>query len=166
MTASRNREARTPVPAAARSVAFGGLSGLVGYQIRRANGRSVALWDELVTGQGVAWGHYSLLTIISRNPGLIQKQIAEAAQVDQTTVVPIINRLEAAGLVARARDAKDGRNVIVRVTPLGRRHLKRVDGLVEHHDRALTRGLSGEDRETLLRLLAEITGLPAPPVGD
>jgi DNA-binding MarR family transcriptional regulator len=159
---SAKTEKMTPVPAgeAVSNVELGRLTELVGYQIRRANGRSVMLWEDLLSGRGVAWGHYSILKIISLNPGLIQKEVAAAAGVDQTTVVPIINHLEKSGLVERTRDPKDGRNVIVRVTAPGWKLLRRVDSLVEVHDRELTRSLSSEDRATLLRLLSAISALP------
>ena len=111
-------------------VQFGGLEHLIGYQIRRANGRSIALWEALLVGRGVAWGQYSILKIISVNPGLVQKEIAAIAGVDPTTVVPVFKHLEKADLVERTRSSIDARQVYVTLSKKGEKLLKRVDELV------------------------------------
>jgi DNA-binding MarR family transcriptional regulator len=141
-------------------VQFGGLEHLIGYQIRRSNGRSIALWEALLVGRGVAWGQYSILKILSVNPGLVQKEIAAVAGVDPTTVVPVFKHLEKAGLIERTRSAVDARQVYVTLSKQGEKLLKRVDPLVQVHDRELTSELSLEERQLLLNLLAKISKLP------
>ncbi|WP_165191543.1 MarR family winged helix-turn-helix transcriptional regulator [Caulobacter soli] len=149
-----------------REIDLGGLNINVGYQIRRVNARSITLWEELISGRGVAWGQYSILKFLSKNPGLVQKELAAIAGVDQTTLVPVIKHLEKAGLVDRQRGAKDGRNVHIWATAQGEKLLTRVDSLIQVHDRELTLNLTLEERETLLTLLAKISGLPTGPAGD
>jgi DNA-binding MarR family transcriptional regulator len=146
---------------AEQAVDLGGLNGRVGYQARRVNARSLQLWDRVMSELAMPFGHYSVLTFITLNPTLIQKEIAAIAGVDQTTIVPIINHLQKSGLVERTRDPRDGRNIVVRTTDQGRALLKRVDDLVEAHERELVRGLSTAEAATLLGLLSRVSGLPA-----
>lgn len=153
------KSAAASAAAADRPIGFGRLSSLIGYQIRRANGRSITLWEELLSGRGVAWGQYSILEILSVNPDLVQKEIAAVAGVDQSTVVPVIKHLEKTGLIERTRGAQDGRNVHVRLSRQGAKLLARVDSLVQVHDRELTINLTPDERATLLALLAKISGL-------
>jgi DNA-binding MarR family transcriptional regulator len=158
-TSKPGKRVEVPDEEAARVIDLGGLNTHIGYQVRRVNARSITLWEDLLSGRGVAWGQYSILKILSKNPGLVQKELAAIAGVDPATMVPVIKHLEKAGLIERQRGAKDGRNVHVRASARGDKLLARVDTLVQVHDRELTINLSAEERETLLALLSKISGL-------
>jgi DNA-binding MarR family transcriptional regulator len=45
--------------------------------------------------------------MIAANPGLCQSRLAEAMDVDRSTIVVVIHRLEALGLVARMPARRD-----------------------------------------------------------
>jgi DNA-binding MarR family transcriptional regulator len=66
------------------------------------------------------------------------------------SAVELVDRLERRGLVARRRDAADGRRVLVRLTPRGERVLARLS---EHHLAEL-RTSGPELARALARLLA------------
>jgi DNA-binding MarR family transcriptional regulator len=80
-----------------------------------------------------------------------------ARMVEQTPgVTRLLDRLEAKGLIARARCRKDRRQVLCRITPEGLVLLGRVDGPVRQaNERALDALPSGAQRQ-LIRLLERI----------
>ena len=87
--------------------------------------------------------------------------LAGGLRLSHSRTVRVIDRLEAAGLAARARDPADGRGVLVRLTPAGRSAGQRV---LDARARALEAGVSSlepGDRRALAaiaeRLLADAT---------
>lgn len=96
----------------------------------------LAQLDALLKPHGLTFARYEalvLLTFSSRGSMPLGK-MGERLQVHPTSVTSIVDRLEAAGLVARRRHPDDGRTVLAEITPQGR-------ALVE----AATRDLVGAD---------------------
>ncbi len=84
--------------------------------------------------------------------GLPCREIGSRMITRDPDITRLLDRLEKAGLVARARDARDRRVVKARITPAGQRLLSRLDRPVrELHDRQLQ--VLGKDRTR------ELTGL-------
>jgi DNA-binding MarR family transcriptional regulator len=80
-----------------------------------------------------------------RTPG----QLIEATHVTSGTMTNRLDRLAERNLVLRKAHPEDGRQLLVRLTPLGKR---RVDAALETllaSERALLGGLSGAQRESL-----------------
>ncbi|MDT5092808.1 MAG: MarR family transcriptional regulator, organic hydroperoxide resistance regulator [Mycobacterium sp.] len=86
----------------------------------------LALWDNAKSGDGP----------------LSVKQIAALLQMDSATLSPMLKRLQAQGLIARARGAADERTTLVELTATGRglrrQALKIPPAVVERLDVDLT----------------------------
>lgn len=67
-----------------------------------------------------------LLGHIRKHPGVGVSALAEAERTSKPTMSAHIKRLEAAGLVARATDAEDGRRSGLAITPAGARKLESI----------------------------------------
>lgn len=67
-----------------------------------------------------------LLRQLAGVESLSVNELAERARTTQGTVSTVLGRVARAGLVDRARDAGDGRRVVVTLTAKGRRLLKRA----------------------------------------
>jgi DNA-binding MarR family transcriptional regulator len=65
-----------------------------------------------------------------------------------------------ARLVARVRDEQDRRRNLVRLTPVGKAALKRLDKRVDAAQKALLEPLSASDRRELRRLLELLVESP------
>lgn len=93
--------------------------------------------------------------------------LAQALETDPAQVSRAVGRLERAGLVTRARDARDGRAQRLSPTPKGRREFTRLDRLSRERTGHLVAPLSAEARtrlHTALRSIEEVlSGLPPPP---
>lgn len=67
-----------------------------------------------------------LLNQIKRNPGVGVCDLADAEQTSRPTMSGHVKRLEAAGWIARADHAEDGRRSGLAITPAGERQLDAV----------------------------------------
>jgi DNA-binding MarR family transcriptional regulator len=67
--------------------------------------------------------------------------IAEEGGFSKATLSGVLTTLEGRGLVTRERSAVDGRLVLVRLTPAGRRMMKKLFPLFNEQERAVVAGL-------------------------
>lgn len=137
-------------------IELGGLPQLVGYQLRLAQ---VAIFRDLNAALGeyeITPGLYGVLEVIAANPGLKQTQLARAVQLDRSSVVSVIDKLERRTLVSRRVAAGDRRSNALELTAGGVALLKRLRPLVRAHEERLAAGLSASERATLMALLARV----------
>ncbi|MEU5429752.1 MarR family transcriptional regulator [Streptomyces olivoreticuli] len=72
------------------------------------------------SGLGLPLGDYTLLAQISHGGPVRLSVLAEAMEVDKSTLTPPAKRLEEQGLIERSPDPTDGRAQLVKVTRAGR----------------------------------------------
>ena len=86
-----------PAPALDRGL----LPSLLGYVLRRT--QSAVFADFAATfakaGEALTPGEFGLLVLVERNAGLSQMALARALGIDRSTLVPILDRLQARGLL-------------------------------------------------------------------
>lgn len=88
--------------------------------------------------------------------GLCRNEVRDRLVARVPDVTRLLDRMEEAGLVERARDAQDRRYVMTRIAPAGLRLLERIDGpMAELHRRQLGH-LDAERLRTLIEILGEI----------
>jgi MarR family transcriptional regulator, transcriptional regulator for hemolysin len=68
-----------------------------------------ALDLELRRKTGVTFGQWKILTMLSRQDGLTQREIAERLEVEGPTLIPTIDKMEKEGFVTRKVDHVDRR---------------------------------------------------------
>ena len=115
------------------------------------------LLDEL----GITYPQYLVLSALWEEDGRAVGAIAERLSLESSTITPLVKRLEAAGLVTRARRADDERRVLVSLTERGRslKDESRCLGETLFERSAMTPvELMGLNRQ-VLRLRAALTGL-------
>ena len=100
--------------------------------------------------------HFSVLVALDEDGPASQATLGRRLWIDRSDMVAVINDLERDGLVARVRDERDRRRNVVRITPAGKRALKRLDARVEEAQAALLTPLSAAERRELQRLLARV----------
>ncbi|MBS0559838.1 MAG: MarR family transcriptional regulator [Proteobacteria bacterium] len=120
--------------------------------------------DKRAREHGMTRAQWVILVRLERQPGMTQKELAEAMEVEPITVARLIDRMEARGLVERRPDARDRR--------VWRLHLRAAAQpvLVAMHPartglaRAVTDGLDAiaiaRLSETLMIMKAALTGEP------
>lgn len=90
--------------------------------IMRAHQILLARLDAMLRPFGITFSRYEALVLLthSHNGSLPLSKIGERLQVHATSVTNVIDRLEAAGLVRREPNPRDGRGVLAVITDAGR----------------------------------------------
>jgi DNA-binding MarR family transcriptional regulator len=91
--------------------------------IMRAHQILLAELDAMLRPFGITFSRYEALVLLvhSHEGALPLSKIGERLQVHATSVTNVIDRLEAAGLVRREPNPKDGRGVLAVITDEGRK---------------------------------------------
>lgn len=132
----------------------GALQGLLGYRLRLA--QQAVFRDFAASVQGLSPGRVGLLVFIDANPGVAQSRLAEAVERDRSTMVGVLDQLEARGLIERRRGA-DRRTNGLWLTRAGRTLLARALRAIARHEQRIAARLSAPERRQLLALLAKIS---------
>ena len=133
----------------------GALPELLGYRLRLA--QQAVFRDFAGSVQGLSPGRVGLLVYIDANPGVTQSRLAEAAERDRSTMVGVLDRLEARGLIERRR-GEDRRTNGLWLTRAGRTLLARALRGIAKHEKRIAARLSAAERRQLLTLLGKIAG--------
>lgn len=102
---------------------------------------------------------FGVLALLHDHSGQRQAALCERSAIDPNTMVGIIDRLEAAGLVERQRDPEDRRAYMVEITPRGKRLLRRCRPLREQASQRSWAALSPGEQNTLRDMLRKVLGL-------
>jgi len=136
-----------------RPLSPGALPGLLGYRLRLA--QQAVFRDFAASVQGLSPGRVGLLMLVEANPGITQSRLAEAARRDRSTMVGVLDQLEARGLIERRRGA-DRRSNGLWLTRRGRAFLARALRSIAAHERRIAARLSAAEHRQLLALLGKI----------
>ena len=151
---------RPPAKPLAAALDRGLLPSLLGYMLRRTQS---AVFDDFAAtfaraGEALTPGEFGLLVLVDRNAGLSQMALARALGIDRSTLVPILDRLQARGLLLRHRSPTDGRTHALALTPVGEKALARFARLVRTHEKRIASRLSSAETRTLIDLLEKVHG--------
>jgi DNA-binding MarR family transcriptional regulator len=153
-SAGRRRAENSTQPEPAQLLQMGLLPGLIGYQLRLAQRAIFADFAETVGAEGISPGLFGILVVIEANPGLNQQRLAEAAHLDRSSLVPVIDKLEERALVERR--AADRRSNGLFLTAGGAALLRMLKRRVQQHERRVVRNLTAREQRELVRLLGRI----------
>jgi DNA-binding MarR family transcriptional regulator len=113
---------------------------------------------ELSNTFGLRERHLIALTLLREFGDQSQADLAGTLRVDPTSLVGLLNELEAGGLVERRRIPRDRRRHTVALTSAGMCRLAEIErALIEIEQRALS-GLDPTEQATLHALLQKATG--------
>ncbi len=97
-----------------------------------------------------------LLLLQAREPGS-QQQAAARLEVDRTTMVGLLDGLEAKGLVARRADGQDRRRNVVALTDAGHQRLEQALRASDQAEQRLLGDLEEAEQTQLRALLTRVT---------
>jgi DNA-binding MarR family transcriptional regulator len=103
--------------------------------------------------------HFALLTVIGAHPGATQQELVEATGIDPSTMVQIIDALEAAGLAERRMHASDRRKRAVHLTAAGEERLRDARAAAQDAADDLFGALDAAERRELHGMLRRLAGL-------
>lgn len=139
-------------------LADGDLENLLGFHLRMAN---VAIYRDFaaaMTKLELTQRQAATLALIEANPGTPQVAIAARLGSDRATIMAMVDRLEARGLITRTRSRSDRRRQELFLTPLGQKVCKDAKKLIAEHERRFTSMFTDDELKALFDALKRIHG--------
>jgi DNA-binding MarR family transcriptional regulator len=132
---------------------WGQLAGSIGPRIRLLHNVLAARSIAALEGYGLPTGSHTVLSLIAANPGSTQTELAEAAGLNKSALVGIVDELEKRGFAARVRSPSDRRRNHLTVTPEGEAEMKAMFARVDPGEVSIREALGPRDHALLLNLL-------------
>ena len=112
--------------------------------------------DKRARLHGMTRAQWTILLSLDRQPGLLQKELAELLEVEPITVARLVDRLEARGRVERRADPTDRRCWRLHLTDTSRPLMSEILTQVEELAEIATEGLSDATLELAAASLASM----------
>ena len=128
----------------------------IGFLVAKAYQRACALFKEEFDHYDLTPQQFGLLAFLWIKDGLSQTELSTRSQIDRTTLGGIIDRLEKESLVARHPNPEDRRAYQVFLTAKGKSLENELCNVADRVLQKVTSPLTGEEHQTLIRLLSKI----------
>ena len=132
------------------------LSRFPGYLMARLGESSRRRFAEALEADGLHARDFGVLTMVAALPGITQQQLHEKTGIDPSSMVSVIDELEAVGLAQRRAHPQDRRARCIYLTAAGEDTLARVRALAGELQSELFAPLSAQERATLHVLLLKL----------
>jgi DNA-binding MarR family transcriptional regulator len=129
---------------------------LVGYNCRRAYLSIIPYFQKRMAKHELRPVDFTVLSLIKANPNITQKRLAAAAKVSPPNLAPLLDRLEARGIVVRQRNPLDKRSQTLALTREGMSLSAKAEKTAVTLETEATAALTEEERAELIRLLQKI----------
>ncbi len=127
-----------------------------------ANSLVLPIYEAIKREHDLSRGEYLLLFCLSNVAELTAQDVADMTGRPRNSISRAVHRMLRDGYLTRSPDPDDGRQALLRITPTGRAlHGKVVSHFVDR-EAALLGVLSGDERDTLDRLLNKLVSHAMP----
>ena len=141
---------------AKRAIGWGSLDDFVGFHLRIAQIKVFRDFERELANLGVTPASFSVLEVLRSNPGATQSKLAHAVHLDRSSIVPMLDKLEARGLLSRRASTTDRRNNHIYLSREGEALLGAAMLRVREHEQRMTARLTASEKKTLLMLLDKV----------
>ena len=131
-------------------------SAAVSNVFRVANAVRLHMERQVLGADGISWTGFVVLWVLWVWGEQEARHLAAECGVSKATLTGVVGTLEGRGLVARRRHADDGRLVIVKLTPAGRRMIRRLFPRFNEHEALVVSRLGTDEQDQLAHLLREV----------
>jgi DNA-binding MarR family transcriptional regulator len=128
----------------------------LGYLLKHAHQRFAGLTSAALAPLGIDTREWATLICIDDAHPRSQLELAEAVGVDRTTMVALIDQLQAKGLIARRIHPGDRRKNVIELTSAGRDIRRRAADRVDECERRFLAPLGVSEAEQLKSTLAAL----------
>lgn len=134
----------------------GEVTGALGYLLKHAHLELDGLTTDELRPLGISPRDLGVLRVLNSREPTSQQEVARLLDVDRTTMVALIDGLEAKGAVSRTPSADDRRRNVVALTPAGVELLAAAKDAAERANRRLLASVSDSDAQQLRNTLHQI----------
>lgn len=115
-------------------------------------------FEQMLKPHGITATQYNVLRILrgSEPGGLCRNELRDRMLTRMPDVTRLLDRMEEAGLVERARGAEDRRMVGTRITKDALRLLAKLDKVVAEDQKRRFQGVSGKQLQSLIDVLGKV----------
>ena len=128
----------------------------VPFLLFRASQASLSLANQMLARIGLCARQAGILTMVTELQPMTQKALADALGIDRTTMVALLDDLEAKGFVARQRHPSDRRAFLVHPTDSGRAAKAAAVQILDEQQRRFLAPLTPAERRQLAVLLTRL----------
>lgn len=132
------------------------LETLLGYNARRVSLKVIELFSQRMADYGLSPVDFSILSLITHNPGITSRQICSALSLLPPNLVGKINAMEKRKLLARLPHPDDGRAIGLYLTDAGKKLMLQAEKTATDLELDASSRLSPAEKKTLLRLLQKV----------
>ncbi|GAB5448454.1 MarR family winged helix-turn-helix transcriptional regulator [Gymnodinialimonas sp.] len=132
------------------------LRALVGYGVKRANSAVMGEVERLLGRFGLRRTTFSALSVIAGNAGIRQSELADVLAIERPNLVQILDELQRAGWIERARDGADRRVYLLTATEAGLARVAQAGEVLRAYDARLTEGFSAAERAAFIAALRRV----------
>jgi DNA-binding MarR family transcriptional regulator len=125
----------------------------VPFLLYRTAQASHALANQMLGEIGLTARHVGILTLITEREPMTQTALGSELEVDRTTMVELLDRLEERGLVERRRHPADRRAFVIHPTKAGLAAKENAIRILDQQQATFLEPLSPRDRSVLADLL-------------
>lgn len=112
-------------------------------------------YEEYLAPYGLTGSLYFYLLYIDQHVDSSLADVSHKLMVDKAYVSRVISQLEKQGYISRQRNPKDSRAYLLSSTESGKKILMQMEELFLHWNEDLKSGLSEDEYDTMVRLLAK-----------
>lgn len=123
----------------------------LGYLLKHAQQQLLHAAVPAMAPFGIDGRELAVLAVLAARVPLSQQEAAEQLGVDRTTMVALVDALEAKGLVARHRSPQDRRKNLIRLTAAGTGRLRKAAAARDEVEREFLAPLGDELRQQFIR---------------
>ncbi|GAB3141741.1 MarR family winged helix-turn-helix transcriptional regulator [Amycolatopsis sp. NPDC004378] len=135
---------------------LGAVTRRLGYLLKHAQLRLAELAEPLYAPLGITGRQLALLTLFGEGPALSQQDGAARLGIDRTTMVALVDELEAKGLVRREVAPGDRRKRLVTLTAEGERVREAGEEVTRQAEALLLAPLADDDAQRLRAALHRV----------
>lgn len=113
-------------------------------------------FDQSVADIGVTRSQWTLIAVVSRHPGVTQREVAETLEMSEASVGRLIDRLCSDGMLVRQPKEDDRRAHCIHLTDAASTLLDKISGVAMIHEEAIFAGFDADDIARLETYLDKI----------
>jgi DNA-binding MarR family transcriptional regulator len=133
-----------------------GLDASTGYLLARVGSDSRRRWARTLGERELTPHHYSALIALDQLGAMSQHQLSTMVGIDPRNAVPVIDQLEARGLLERNPDPVDRRRHAITLAAAGKTLISQLRQAADHAEEQLLAPLTTKERHTLHSLLTKL----------